>query len=142
LLAQHARHHRRRKDDWSRFSEGSGNGEGTRRRGKRDVAGAAYNSRHSHYNTRPVTSDEYNKPQVWQQVILIGLPPRFLEGLPEEDQRAITAMVGKAVMLVGYDDDGDAELEFADPFDADPENYFSHTHTIWVAAEFIAPVQT
>ena len=92
----------------------------------------------------PVTSNEHEQPQTGEQVILVGLPPGFLDGLAEEDRRAITAMIGKPVMLLGYDDYGDAELEFADPFDvdADPERHYSHTHTIWVAPEFIAPVQT
>jgi hypothetical protein len=69
--------------------------------------------------------------------VLAAVPPGLLDGLPDEDQRAIRAIVGKPVMLIGYDDDGRAELEFADPFDADSENYYSHTHTIWVAPEFI-----
>lgn len=48
---------------------------------------------------------------------LKAVPPKLLNGLPQKDQRAITAMVGKAVLLVGYDEDGRAELEFDDPFD-------------------------
>ena len=43
-------------------------------------------------------------------------------------------MVGKAVTLAGYDEDGRAELEFDDPFDG-------CTHSIWVAPEFMAPIQ-
>ena len=39
-------------------------------------------------------------------------------------------------MLVGYDEDGRAELDFADPFDVQSDEY-SHTHKIWVAREFI-----
>jgi hypothetical protein len=57
-----------------------------------------------------------------------------VDGLPEEDQRAITAMVGKPVTLVGYDEDGRAELEFDYPVDGS-------THYIWVAPEFMAPIQ-
>jgi len=64
----------------------------------------------------------------------------LLEDLPEEDQRAITAIVGKPVTFVGYDEDGRAELEFDDPFDGRTKPY-SPTHSIWVAAEFIAPFQ-
>jgi len=45
-----------------------------------------------------------------RKVILTGLPPGFLDDLPEEDQRAISAVVGKAVKLLGYDQDGRAEL--------------------------------
>ena len=47
------------------------------------------------------------------RVVLVAIPPRLLDGLPEEDQRAIRAIVGKPVTLVGYDDDGRAELHFA-----------------------------
>ena len=69
-------------------------------------------------------------------VVLITVPPGLLDGLPAEDQRAITAIIGKPVMLVGYDEDGRAELYFADPFDVQSDEY-SHTHKIWVAPEFI-----
>ena len=48
--------------------------------------------------------------------------------------------VGKRVRLVGYDDDGRAEIEFDNHFDGRAKAY-SHTHSIWVAPEFIAPVQ-
>ena len=70
-----------------------------------------------------------------KQVVLVGLPSAFLNGLPVEDQRAITAMIGQPVTLVGYDEDGRAELEFDDPFDGS-------SHYIWVAPKFIAPIQT
>jgi hypothetical protein len=76
------------------------------------------------------------KPHEDKQVVLVGLPSGFLDGLPVEDQRAITAMIGQPVTLVGYDEDGRAELEFADPFDGP-----NSSHTIWVAPEFMAPIQ-
>ena len=60
-------------------------------------------------------ASEREKPHVGQQVIFLALPPGLLEGLPEEDQRAIAAMVGKPVTLVAYDDDGRAELHFDKP---------------------------
>src|SRR6478752_613634 len=72
-----------------------------------------------------------DKPKVGDKVVLVALPPGLLDGLPEEDQRAISAMVGKSVLLVGFDDFGRAELEFDDPFDARPGRH-THTHTIWV----------
>jgi hypothetical protein len=75
--------------------------------------------------------------RVGDEVVLVAIPPGLLHGLPDEDQRAIRAIVGKPVTFLGYDDDGRAELEFADPFDADPESYYSHTHTSWVAPEFL-----
>ena len=47
-------------------------------------------------------------------VVLTGVPPGLLQGLPIEDQTAIVEVVGKQVLLVGYEDDGRAELEFTD----------------------------
>jgi hypothetical protein len=64
-------------------------------------------------------------------VVLVSLPPGLLDGLPAEDQRAITAIVGKPIQFVGYDEDGRAELEFDDPFET------QSTHYIWVASTFI-----
>lgn len=49
-----------------------------------------------------------------EKVILTGLPPRFLDDLPIEDQEAIRAVIGKALVLNEYDEDGRAELEFRD----------------------------
>ena len=84
---------------------------------------------------------EPHTPHVGEQGIFVALPAGLLEGLPEEDQRAITAMVGKPVTLVGYDEDGRAELHFDDPFDARTDSY-SHSHSIWVEPEFIARIQS
>ncbi len=74
-----------------------------------------------------------NDSRAGQPVVLIAIPPGLLDGLPDDDQRAITAIVGKAVMLCGYDGIGRAELEFDDPFN-------DSTHTIWVAPEFIQAI--
>lgn len=71
------------------------------------------------------------KLRVGEKVVLVAIPPGFLDDLPDEDQRAIRAIVGKPVMFFGYDDDGRVELDFAE--DARP----GHHHTIWVAPEFI-----
>jgi hypothetical protein len=54
------------------------------------------------------------KPKPGDMVVLTAVPPGLLDGLPQEDQHAITAMVGKPVLLVGYDDDGRAEVCFDD----------------------------
>lgn len=70
-------------------------------------------------------------------VVLKPLPPGLLEGLPVEDQRAIRAIVGRPVLLRGYDEDGRAELYFPDPFSHETEHY-THTHIIYVAPEFIS----
>jgi len=42
------------------------------------------------------------------------MPPGLLDGLPPEDQRAISEVFGKPVLLNEYDDHGRAELEFTD----------------------------
>jgi hypothetical protein len=54
------------------------------------------------------------KPEPGQKVILIGLPEGFVGDLPEDDQRAITAMIGRPITLNGHEEDGRAELEFTD----------------------------
>ena len=71
--------------------------------------------------------------------MLVAIPPGLLDGLPAEDQRAITAIVGQPVLLLGYDDEsGKAELHFADPFTVQAGSS-THTHSIWVAPEFVRP---
>ncbi len=65
-----------------------------------------------------------NKAKPGDVVVLERLPPGLLKGLPEEDQIAISEIVGKPVLMVCYDDDGRAELEFAD------RN--GHRHSIFV----------
>ena len=77
-----------------------------------------------------------SKPGPGEMVLLTSIPAGLLEGLPQEDQDAIVAIVGKAELLAGYDEDGRAELHFDDPFDARADDY-SHSHSIWVAPEFI-----
>jgi hypothetical protein len=66
-----------------------------------------------------------------QKVILTGLPAGFADDLPEEDQRVISAVVGTAILLVGFDDIGRAELEF--------QEYDGTYHKIFVARKFIQP---
>jgi hypothetical protein len=72
---------------------------------------------------------KHTKLRVEENVVLIGVPPGLLDGLPKDAQRAIRAIVGKPVMLVGFDDGGRAELYFADPFAVQTEES-SHAHTI------------
>jgi len=67
-----------------------------------------------------------------QKAILTELPPGFLDDLPEKDQRALLATVGTAIRLVGFDDIGQAELEFQER-----DGTF---HTIFVARKFIQSV--
>jgi hypothetical protein len=77
-----------------------------------------------------------DKPHPGEAVVLSRVPPGLLDGLPQEDQDAIVAFVGKPISLAGYDDDGRAELYFDDLFDGRTDDH-SHTHSIWVAPEFI-----
>jgi len=46
--------------------------------------------------------------------VLTAIPPGLLDGLPEEDQRAISAIAGKRLLFASYDEEGRAELEFTD----------------------------
>lgn len=64
-------------------------------------------------------------------VLLIRAPQALVSGLPEEDQAAIRAVVGKPIKFAGIAY-GQAELEFRDG-DGDD-------HTIWVDPDLIRPV--
>jgi hypothetical protein len=55
-----------------------------------------------------------NKPKPGTRVILVKEPPEFLHGLSQEKRQAIAAIIGKPVLLVGYDADDRAELGFTD----------------------------
>jgi hypothetical protein len=57
---------------------------------------------------------KHNRPKPGTKVVLESVPPGPLDGLPQSDQRATTAIVGQPVRLVDYDDVGRAELEFTD----------------------------
>jgi hypothetical protein len=63
-------------------------------------------------------------------VVLTSVPSSLLQGLPDEDQAAIRAIVGQPVMLGGYSY-GQAELEFTDSA--------GDAHTIWVETDLIRP---
>ena len=52
---------------------------------------------------------EGDRPRAGERVVLVAIPPGLLDGLPDGDQRAITAIVGKPINFVGYDDIGRAE---------------------------------
>ncbi len=55
------------------------------------------------------------RPPTGSMVVLRELPPGLIDGLPREDQIAISEVVGKKDLLVEYDENGRAELEFTDP---------------------------
>jgi hypothetical protein len=53
-------------------------------------------------------------PKPGGRVVLKKLPPRLLDGLPEEDQKAISAIVGVPIRFSGFEDDGSLKLEFVE----------------------------
>lgn len=70
-----------------------------------------------------------DKPKPGEMAVLTKLPPGFLNDLPTEDQRAISDVVGKPILLNEYDEDGRAELEFTDQHGV--------IHFIYVRPEFL-----
>lgn len=68
-----------------------------------------------------------------EKVVFLKGVPDWLGILPEEDQDAIRAAVGQTMLLVGYNELGEAECEF---HDAD-----NNIHTIWVKPELIQHVE-
>jgi hypothetical protein len=69
------------------------------------------------------------RPKPGDKVVLTKVPPGLLDDLPLDDQRAISEIVGKPILLNEYDEDGRAELEFR------AED--GTTHSIWVKPDFI-----
>jgi hypothetical protein len=63
------------------------------------------------------------------KAVLLKVPPGFIDDLPAEDQRALSKIVGKPVRFSGYDELGQAELEWRER-----NGTF---HTIWVKPEFV-----
>ena len=72
-------------------------------------------------------------PKPGTRVVLTQEPPHLLHGLPDQDQAAIREIIGKPVLLVAYDGDGRAELEFADRRNA--------VHFIYVDPVYIKPAR-
>ena len=75
-------------------------------------------------------SKKRKKQEPGEMVVLKNLPPGFLDDLPKEDQVAILAVVGKAIVLKGYDKDGRVELEFTEKNGT--------IHFIYVSPEFVS----
>ena len=69
------------------------------------------------------------KPAPGDTVVLRELPGGLLDGLPVEEQWAISEIVGKPVRLNEYDDTGRTELEFTDGEGV--------IHFIYVSPEFV-----
>jgi hypothetical protein len=64
-----------------------------------------------------------------ESVVLVNLPPGFLDDLPEGDHPAISEVLGKPIRLNNYDEEGRAELEFSDSEGT--------IHVVYVQPEFI-----
>jgi hypothetical protein len=79
--------------------------------------------------TSEMASADNTRPKPGDKVVLIAVPSGMLNDLPTEDQKAITKVVGKPILLTGDDEDGRAELEFQDDS--------ADTHFIYVSPEFI-----
>jgi hypothetical protein len=71
----------------------------------------------------------HKRPRPGSKVVLVGLPTGFLDDFPEEERRAIRAVVGKPIRLREYDENGRAVLEFSDS----PGSF----HTLYVGPELI-----
>jgi len=76
-----------------------------------------------------MTKEENIKLKPGEMAVLNEVPPGMLDDLPTEDQEAINEIVGKSILLNGYDEDGRAELEFKDRD--------GNFHAIFVSPEFI-----
>jgi hypothetical protein len=68
-------------------------------------------------------------PKPGQRLVLRSLPKGLIDDLPLEDKRAISEVVGKPILLKGYDEEGRAKLEFTDRNDV--------IHALYVDPRFI-----
>ena len=58
------------------------------------------------------------------EVTIKRIPKSLVRGLPHSDQQAINSCLGQSFKISGFNDHGDAEIEFTDA-----ANDF---HTIWI----------
>jgi hypothetical protein len=66
-------------------------------------------------------------------VILLALPPGFIDDMDIEDREACSEVVGSQVVFNEYDDIGRAELQFT--------SRDGHIHFIWIEPQFIKAVR-
>ena len=85
----------------------------------------------SEYSMTKHRKKQKKMPRPGDKVILTALPSGFVDDLPKEEQRAISMRIGRPIMLMGYDRDGRAELEFMAKDDS--------IHTLYVDPKFIKP---
>ncbi len=71
--------------------------------------------------------DRNDKPiAAGDSVKVIEIPALLPQGLPEEDQIAIHAQLGKVLIVQGFNQSGYVELEFVD--------VAGYIHTIWIGS--------
>src|SRR4051794_33745818 len=56
---------------------------------------------HATVKTDGMTTED-KQPKPGDMVVLVGLPPGFLDDLPLEEQSAISAMVGKPIQFIEF----------------------------------------
>jgi hypothetical protein len=83
---------------------------------------------------KKVTASSESLPKPGERIVLQKLPPGLLNGLPEEDQKAITAIVGVPIRFLGFDDDGRLELEFME--------HGGTIHHIYVDRRFVKAIKS
>lgn len=57
-------------------------------------------------------------------VTVESIPESLVRGLPQSDQRAINDCLGRSFKISGFNDQGEAEIEFTEAED--------EFHTIWI----------
>jgi hypothetical protein len=75
---------------------------------------------------------------VGDSVRVLEIPAYLSCGLPLEDQHAIQEQVGKILTVLGFNQNGEAELEFMNETEK-IEGF--HIHTIWLAPHFLEKVE-
>jgi len=80
-----------------------------------------------------MTDAQDRKPKPGDMVVLTEVPKGLLNGLPIEDHKAISEIVGKPSLLTKYDSYGRAELKFADSEGV--------IHFIYVNPTVIGPIE-
>jgi hypothetical protein len=83
---------------------------------------------------KKITTSKVSLPKPGERVVLEKLPPGLLDGLPEEDQRAISAIVGVPIRFSGFEDDGRLKLEFVEDCGT--------IHSIYVDRQFVKAIKS
>ena len=80
-------------------------------------------------NRKKTRASSGRLPKKGTKVVLQKLPPGLIDGLPEEDQRAIRAIVGTPIKFSGFDELGRLELQFVEKDGTG--------HSIYVSRQFV-----